>query len=417
MQKTILILGLALLEMRPIQAQENKTFDYSKWQLTWEDDFNYENEALDKQWISANHPSKNLYCSRWRENAVVRDGELHLDIKKEKRGGQDWTAGSIWTRKKFKYGYFECRYKYAGGEATNNSFWIMPRGKEDPPVGKRFEIDINEGHYPNEISTNIHNWSDVTTNAKGKKTHPSFNKMLFFGTRPDYSIQLEIPVTTQKVRFVSDHSSAFALGEFRVYGVNESGEYPDVLSKTADTEIPGLVNHARSGNVTITSSGASKPNTTESKLVDGNPFTSWKTQKEGQKWVEFTWDKPVKVGCIQFTNGWRDKNKNWRSLIHEYKVQYLKDGEWRDISVLDAVNQYDFSEEFHTYALEWNEEELVFYFDGQELRRSKNEFCHSEAPIFLSLALIKWHGTLKDDLDGKSMKVDYVKYYQPKKEK
>lgn len=42
----------------------------------------------------------------------------------------------------------------------------MTRG-QDPTEGKRFEIDINEGHYPNEVNTNIHNWTDVKTNADG----------------------------------------------------------------------------------------------------------------------------------------------------------------------------------------------------------------------------------------------------------
>ncbi|WP_282136777.1 family 16 glycosylhydrolase [Seonamhaeicola maritimus] len=384
------------------------------YRLVWEDNFNYKNKQLDKQWESQNGPSGHILCSRWRENAVVRNGELHLDIKKEQRGGQDWTAGSVWTKRKFKYGYFECRYKYAGGEATNNSFWLMTRPRKEPNEGKIFEIDINEGHYPNEISTNIHNWSDIEEMPNGKKKHPSYNKQFYFGAKPDYSIQLELPIETKKIRFVSNSSSRFNIGEFRVYGVNESGEYPEVLSETADEDILGIINYSRAKNVNITSSGSFNNKPTEANLVDGNPYTSWSTQNEGQKWVEFSWDALIKVGCIQFVNGWRDGNKNWRSLINEYKVQYFKDGGWSDITALNAQSEYDFSEEFHTYGLDWTEDELVFYFDGKEIRRVKNEFCHSEAPIWLSLALIKWHGTLKDDLDGKSMKVDYVKYYQSK---
>lgn len=384
-----------------------------KYQLVWEDDFDYKNKKLDNEWESQNGPSGHILCSRWRENAFVRNGELHLDIHKEKRGGQDWTAGSIWTKKKFKYGYFECRYKYAGGEATNNSFWLMTKPRKEPKTGKIFEIDINEGHYPNEVSTNIHNWSDFTLMPNGKKIHPSFNKQFYFGAKPDYSIQLELPVETKKVRFVSNHKGIFNLGEFRVYGINESGEYPVVLSKTADKDISGITNYARAENVKISSSGSFNNKGSERNLNDGNPLSSWSTQKEGDKWLVLEWDKSIKIGCVQFVNGWKDGSGNWRSLISNYKVQYFKDGVWRDITALNVGQDYDFSKEFHTYGLEWTEKELVFYFDGKELRRTKNEFCHSEAPIWLSLALIKWHGVLTDDLDGKSMKVDYVKYYQP----
>ena len=57
---------------------------------------------------------------------------------------------------------------------------------------------------------------------------------------------------------------------------------------------------------------------------------------------------------------------------------------------LEADYDTNFSDEFHTYGLKWNEQELVFYFDGKEIRRVKNEFCFSESPIWLSLALVKF---------------------------
>jgi beta-glucanase (GH16 family) len=413
MNKSIAAIILIFLSCNLFAQEVENGFDYSKWKLTWEDDFNYQNEDLDENWNSANHPSKNLYCSRWRENVDVVDGVMHLNIRKEKRGGQDWTAGSIWTKKKFKYGYFECRYRYAAGEATNNSFWLMTREAGEPKEGKRFEIDINEGHFPNEVSTNIHQWSDFTISETGRKKHYSSHKSFAFGTKPDYSIQLEIPVDTKKVRFISDNPSKFNLGEFRIYGVNQEGNYPEVLSETADKDIEGLVNYAISKDVTITTSGSYEDNDTSHNLVDGNPYSSWITQNEGQKWVEFEWNREITVGCIQFVNGWKDHD-NWRKLISNYKVQYLKNGEWKDISVLDVAENYNFADDFHTYGFEWSEKELVFYFDGKEIRREKNDFCYSEVPVFLSLAIIKWHGTLRDSLDGTSMKVDYVKYYQKK---
>ena len=48
----------------------------------------------------------------------------------------------------------------------------------------------------------------------------------------------------------------------------------------------------------------------------------------------------------------------------------------------------DLSRDFHVYGLEWNERELVYYFDGKELRRALNEFCHGETPVWLSSAII-----------------------------
>ena len=144
------------------------------WTLAWSEEFDGPDSKIEDRWISQNSASTHILSSRWRENAVVANGTLKLLNKKEKRGGQDWTSGNIWTREHFQYGYFECRYRYAAAEGTNNSFWIMTTSK--PPAGKKsFEIDINEGHYPHEINTNIHNWSDIKV-VNGKKTHPSSSK-------------------------------------------------------------------------------------------------------------------------------------------------------------------------------------------------------------------------------------------------
>ncbi|AUP79711.1 glycoside hydrolase family 16 protein [Flavivirga eckloniae] len=241
---------IACFAQLPQEIEEN-------FKLVWQDDFDYKDKKLDKKWESQNGPSGHILCSRWRENAEVKDGILYLKNKKEQRGGQDWTSASIWTKKKFKYGYFECRYKYAAAETTNNSFWLMTKGKTQPKAGKRFEIDINEGHYPNEINTNVHNHTDHVINEVGKKI---------------------------------------------------SIRDPEALT-------------------------------------------------------------------------------------------------------FEGV---DFSEEFHTYGLKWDENEMIFYLDGKEIRRIANTFCFSESPIFLSLAIVEWYGTLTDAVDGTSMKVDYVRYYKKK---
>lgn len=202
------------------------------WELVWSDEFDYDNAQLDERWISQNSASTHVLCSRWRENAVASDGTLKLLNKKEQRGGNEWTSGNIWTKEKFLYGYFECRYRYAAAEGTNNSFWIMTNNP--PPPGKKaFECDINEGHFPNEVNTNIHNHSDVTT-VNGKKTHPSSSKSFPFGVRPDVAIQLEIPVTTRRLRLSTAAEGHVHVGEFRAYGVNAAG-YPDVLAPKADT--------------------------------------------------------------------------------------------------------------------------------------------------------------------------------------
>jgi len=38
-------------------------------------------------------------------------------------------------------------------------------------------------------------------------------------------------------------------------------------------------------------------------------------------------------------------------------------------------------------------------------------YCHLPAPVFLSLAVIKWAGPVTEAIDGTSMDVDFVRVY------
>ena len=228
----------------------------NKWKLVWSDEFNGSDSDLDVAWQSQNSGSTHILSSRWRENAVVTNGLLRLMNRKEKRGGNDWTSGNIWTRQMYQYGYFECRYRYGAADGLNNSFWLMPTGTNKITKGKFFEIDVNEGHFPNKVANNIHNHTDVKV-VNGRKTHPSA-------------------------------SHEFTLGE------------------------------------------------------------------------------------------------------------------------------YNFTNDFQIHGLEWNAKEIIFYLNGKEIRRVKNDFCFSPASVWLSAAVIPWSGRVTDAIDGTAMEVDYVRIYKAK---
>ncbi|HAX95143.1 MAG TPA: hypothetical protein DCY35_01260 [Prolixibacteraceae bacterium] len=123
----------------------------SQWELTFQDEFN--GDSLDwNVWDSENAPNDRLLSGRWKENARVENGILSLLTKKENRCGNQWTAAHIWVRKEVfeqAYGYWESSLRYAGAPGLNNAWWMMRETRE-------FEIDINEGHYPNTINMTLH---------------------------------------------------------------------------------------------------------------------------------------------------------------------------------------------------------------------------------------------------------------------
>lgn len=125
-----------------------------QWELAFSDDFN--GNWLDTNvWRSAQGQSwGKLLSARYPENVAVTNGLLRLITRKEKRGGKEWTSAMLSTTKfRQKYGYWESRYRYAAASGLNQAFWMNPGTKEKD---KSFEIDVNEGHYPTDINSSLH---------------------------------------------------------------------------------------------------------------------------------------------------------------------------------------------------------------------------------------------------------------------
>jgi beta-glucanase (GH16 family) len=400
--------------------------DGKKWQLVFEDHFDYPDAQLEQNWISQNGPSGHILCSRWRENARVDGGLLSLINRKEQRGGQEWTSGSLWTRRRFKYGYFECRYRYAAATGTNNSFWLTTlHGGDKLPEGyKHFEIDVNEGHYPDRININIHNWSDFWTDADGKRRHHAWPSSVCLSpeqTRPGqaaHQILFDGPKRASKVRWSSRHPDRFHLRTLRIFPPLSSGEYPAVTSGAALP--PELPDYARSANI-LASSGTNPdyPQYRVEHVIDGSISSSWITPYDGEKFIELDLGAERELGCVQFLTGWRRGQDGYVFYADSFKLELWRDGAWHEVAAQEStpyVPAIDLSQDFHVYALEWNEQELIFYFDGKELHRRANDLCHWPAPVYLSLAIARFAGLVSDAIDGTAMVVDYVKIWQEKNE-
>lgn len=405
----------------PAISEEGSYVDLDRWELSWSDEFDGTSVDLEKWDIEdGDGVTSHILSNRWKENVEVKDGVLRLVNKKETTTGvgtsetrqctHDYTSGNVWTKESYKYGYYECRYKYAGSNAINNAFWFM--GVASPSEGKYYEIDVNEGHYPNEINMNLHNRSNTYEDG----SHEIFPLAISYGTQVSYSYQLENEVTTTKVRLVSDYDTYFHIPEFTIYAPNAGG-YPDPLSETAHDDVEGLVDHVRDDGTEITVSGIHETQTwrVASNVKDGKFSTTWLSQTDGQKWIEFEFDTEKTIGCVQFLNGYLSDSE-WRNQITDFKIQYDDNGEWVDIATLNSENaDVDLSKDLHTYGLEWSATELIYYFDGEELYRLEHDFCLSASPIRLSTAVISWSGSLDDpNLDGSAMEVDFVRFYEPK---
>jgi beta-glucanase (GH16 family) len=387
------------------------------WQLVFEEQFDGTDADLDGHWQFQNGPSGHILSSRWRDNTRLEDGILKMIARKERRAGQDWTAANLWTKQQFKYGYFECRYRYAPATGTNNSFWLMSTKPSSEPG--RFEIDINEGHYPYEVNMNLHQHSGKHW-AKGGRWY-------YYGSGPDgsqddagFQFVLEKPLLTSKLRLVSRDADIVRVMELRAFPPSDQG-YPSVFPNPKEAQ-PDAVNLATKATPEATSQLS--PSLGPEKAIDGELSTEsrWVSARDGDPRVlTLSFDGPREIGCLHLISGWLDGDE-WRGIVQDFHFEYWDGAAWQRVPGAESADLVesqrdpnappDLGHSFHIYGLEWNEEELIYYFDGQEIRRMDNEICHGESPVRLSLAIIPWAGPVTEAIDGKSMDVDWVRVWQ-----
>ena len=119
---TLLWLPFATLIQSAESGVTNVIAPLPGYTLAWSDEF--DGAALDAAKWTYRTDSKNLSTQK-PENVVVKDGLLHLTLKKEVAGGKNYTGAGIISRPVFKYAYYEARIKMPAGAGWHNSFWLM----------------------------------------------------------------------------------------------------------------------------------------------------------------------------------------------------------------------------------------------------------------------------------------------------
>lgn len=160
-------LALPMCSQEPISRKDSDIRN-TKWELVWHDEFK-NSKTFDKNWISENKAPSHILSSRWRSNITYKKKHILLNNKKEFKSGKEWTTGSMSTKKKFSYGYYERRMKISASSGINNSFWLYCWNKTKELHA--FEIDIVEAHYPNIVNSTIHNVGVLSTSKKKTVTN------------------------------------------------------------------------------------------------------------------------------------------------------------------------------------------------------------------------------------------------------
>lgn|GEM_PF-2329556 len=118
----------------------------SRYVLSWSDEF--EGAALDEDAWEYRLGTKNG-VTNLAANVLVSDGHLRLVEKRESDG--TYTAGGVYSKREFRYGYYEVRAKLTTAPGWHPAFWF--RSAPDDRVRENLEIDFEvETQNPTEVS-------------------------------------------------------------------------------------------------------------------------------------------------------------------------------------------------------------------------------------------------------------------------
>lgn len=151
-----------------------------------------------------------------------------------------------------------------------------------------------------------------------------------------------------------------------------------------------------------------------------SPQTDWTT---GNVWVSpevFSqcggyWEASIKINAAPGLNNafWMIGNGNEIDIVEAHYKNAVHTNYHHNGQHSENYNApYDLSEDFHIYALDWREDELIYYFDGKEISRKTNLAAHDPLYPYFSTAVLNWAGKIGDEADGKAMEVEWVRIYE-----
>lgn len=131
----------------------NSPYVPAGYQLVFNDEF----ENPRGKFVNWKPDNRDTRGTDWNTYATVESGVMKLKNLRIPKNDTTlrWTAPSCQGYRYYKYGYFECRYKYAASNGFNNSFWMLGA----PQMSKDYiEIDINEGQVDEGGQRNKASW-------------------------------------------------------------------------------------------------------------------------------------------------------------------------------------------------------------------------------------------------------------------
>lgn len=140
------------------------------YKLAWHDEFDGD-KVNTTEW---DHRTDSKHWSTQKpQNVTQKDGKLFLNVKKEKAGDKEYTGAGLISKKTFKYGYYECRFKVPPGAGWHTSFWMMKHdgsgGTNPKATAQELDVIENDSINPKSYGVNTHLWNPQPHKTFGHK--------------------------------------------------------------------------------------------------------------------------------------------------------------------------------------------------------------------------------------------------------
>ena len=150
-----------------------------------------------------------------------------------------------------------------------------------------------------------------------------------------------------------------------------------------------------------------------------NAFWLYDPLEESVKYREGEYSEEIDIFEVFGKANKKENQRAYYAAVHRYQTPYVEslvnkkkyklENRYTRLEV-----PYDFYDDFHIYGLLWTADELVWFLDGEEVFRRKNDFFKRPLHIIFDAEIMEtWDGLPNADDLPSTFEIDYVRVWRP----
>ena len=150
-----------------------------------------------------------------------------------------------------------------------------------------------------------------------------------------------------------------------------------------------------------------------------NAFWLYDPLDESIKYREGEYSEEIDIFEVFGKANKKENQRAYYAAVHRYQTPYVESlVNKRKYKLENRYTRlevpYDFYEDFHIYGLLWTADELVWFLDGEEVFRRKNDFFKRPLHVIFDAEIMEtWDGLPNVDDLPSTFEVDYVRVWRP----